>query len=94
MFVESSVPPNTIAAAQEAVTAKGSEVSLGVRVLYSDAMGENDMFGGTYIGMLVENVISILQSFDYAIPAARKPCLKKSAPTAALTQRRKRGANG
>jgi manganese/zinc/iron transport system substrate-binding protein len=68
LFVESSVPPNTIEAVQEAVQAQGWEVGLGVRPLYSDAMGEPETFGGTYIGMIAENVITILQSFGYPIP--------------------------
>lgn len=69
MFVESSVPPNTIRAVREAVNANGGEVGIGVRELFSDAMGEPDAFGGTYIGMIAQNVITILQSFGYEIPA-------------------------
>ena len=66
LFVESSVPPTTIEAVQEAVRAAGGEVALGVRELYSDAMGDLDTFGGTYIGMLAENVLTILQSYQLA----------------------------
>lgn len=68
MFVESSVPPDAIEAVQEAVNAGGGQVGLGVRELYSDAMGEPGTFGGTYIGMIAENVITILQSYGYPIP--------------------------
>jgi manganese/zinc/iron transport system substrate-binding protein len=73
LFVESSVPPTTIEAVQEAVRAAGGDVALGVRELYSDAMGDLETFGGTYIGMLAENVLTILQSYqlagvDIAIP--------------------------
>ncbi len=68
MFIESSVPPDTIEAVQEAVQARGGEVNIGVRVLFSDAMGEEDTFGGTYIGMLGQNIITILQSYGYPIP--------------------------
>lgn len=68
MFVESSVPPDAIEAVQEAIEAAGGSVRLGVRTLYSDAMGEADSFGGTYIGMIAENVITILQSFDLTVP--------------------------
>lgn len=64
MFVESSVPPNTIEAVQEAVGAQGFEVGIGIRPLYSDAMGDPGTFGGTYIGMLAENVYTILQSYQ------------------------------
>ncbi len=66
IFVESSVPPNTIRAVIEAVEAAGGAVRLGVRELYSDAMGEPDEFGGTYIGMIAENVYTILQSYQCA----------------------------
>jgi manganese/zinc/iron transport system substrate-binding protein len=66
LFVESSVPPTTIEAVQDAVRAAGGDVALGVRELYSDAMGDLDTFGGTYIGMLAENVLTILQSYQLA----------------------------
>jgi manganese/zinc/iron transport system substrate-binding protein len=68
MFVESSVPPNTIEAVQEAAEAQGWIVEIGVRELYSDAMGSEDSYGETYIGMLATNVITILQSFGYDVP--------------------------
>jgi len=44
-------------------------VRLGVRELYSDAMGAPSDFGGTYIEMIVHNVVPILQSFGYAVPS-------------------------
>lgn len=68
MFVESSVPPNTIEAVQEAAAAQDWDVEIGVRVLYSDAMGSEGSYGETYIGMLATNVITILQSFGYDVP--------------------------
>jgi manganese/zinc/iron transport system substrate-binding protein len=66
LFVESSVPPNTINAVQEAVKAAGGTVRLGVRELYSDAMDAPETFGGTYSGMLATNVYTILQSYQAA----------------------------
>lgn len=66
LFVESSVPPNTIRAVQEAIEAQGGVVRLGVRELFSDAMGEPDSFGGTYVGMIASNVFTILQSYQCA----------------------------
>lgn len=66
MFVESSVPPNAIRAVQEAVNANGGSVDIGIRELYSDAMGEPGSFGGTYTGMIAENVLTILQSYQRA----------------------------
>ncbi len=68
LFVESSVPPQTINAVQQGVLAKGGKVDLGVRVLYSDAMGEVDAFGGNYLGMIAENTLTILQSFGLPVP--------------------------
>jgi len=69
IFVESSVPKTTINAVIEAVRAGGSEVRLGLRELYSDAMGAPDEFGGTYIGMFAHNVATIVRSFGVELPA-------------------------
>ncbi len=66
LFVESSIPPDTIQAVVEAVEDAGGEVRAGVRELYSDAMGEPGTFGGTYIGMIAENTLTILQSYQCA----------------------------
>ncbi len=64
LFVESSVSKNTIEAVREAVQSEGGTVGLGIRELYSDAMGNEDEFGGTYIGMIASNVIIILASYQ------------------------------
>ena len=64
VFVESSIPPDTIEAVIEAVDAAGGSVRIGVREMYSDAMGEPGTFGGTYVGMLAENVYTVLQSYQ------------------------------
>lgn len=66
LFVESSIPPNTIQAVLEAIKADGGTARLGVRELYSDAMGTPGTFGGTYVGMVAENVYTILQSYGLA----------------------------
>jgi len=66
LFVESSIAPNTVQAVVEAVDAAGGEVRIGVRELYSDAMGDPGTFGGTYTGMITENVLTILQSYECA----------------------------
>lgn len=73
VFVESSVSPSTIQAVIEAVQADGGNARIGVREMYSDAMGEPGTFGGTYIGMIAENVYTVLQSYacegvDVTIP--------------------------
>ena len=66
LFVESSIPPDTIEAVIEAVEAEGGETRIGVREMYSDAMGEPETFGGVYIGMLAQNVLTVLQSYQCA----------------------------
>ena len=74
MFVESSVPPNTINSVREAVQAQGGTVTTGVRELYSDAMGSGGTYGETYIGMIAENVYTILQSYQKAgVPVTIPP---------------------
>ena len=64
LFVESSIPPDTVNAVIEAVRALGRDVRIGVRELFGDAMGEADSFGGTYIGMLAQNALTIMQSYQ------------------------------
>lgn len=66
IFIESSLPPDTVQAVVEAVSDAGGSLRVGVRELYSDAMGEPGTFGGTYVGMLAENVYTILQSYQCA----------------------------
>ena len=66
LFVESSISPNTIEAVQAAIESNGGTARVGVRELYSDAMGLPGAFGGTYIGMIAENVYTILQSYQCA----------------------------
>ena len=73
LFVESSIPPNTIEAVQAAIVAGGGAARVGVRELYSDAMGMPGTFGGTYIGMIAENVYTILQSYHCAGAGAHIP---------------------
>lgn len=71
LFVESSISPDTIEAVQAAIEAAGGSVRVGVRELYSDAMGMPGTFAGAYIGMIAENVYTILQSYRCAgAPAA------------------------
>ena len=64
LFVESSVPPDTIEAVIEAVRAQGREARLGLRELFGDAMGEPGSFGGAYVGMLAQNALTIMQSYQ------------------------------
>lgn len=68
MFIESSVPPDAIEAVHEAVSAGGGSVEIGLKELYSDAMGAPDDFGGTYVGMIAQNVSIVIRSFGYDLP--------------------------
>ena len=58
IFVESSVPPETIEAVQDATQDKGWELEIGGE-LYSDAGGDEGTEAETYIGMFRENVETI-----------------------------------
>lgn len=66
LFVESSVPPDSIEAVQAALRDAGGEVRLGLRTLYSDAMDDPQTFGGRYTGMLASNTLIILESYRCA----------------------------
>ena len=59
IFVESSVPEQTIRAVQEAVRARGFDVEIGGQ-LFSDAMGDPGTPAGTYPGMILTNVETIV----------------------------------
>jgi manganese/zinc/iron transport system substrate-binding protein len=59
VFIESSVPERNIRAVQEAVKARGWEVKIGGE-LFSDAMGDEGTFEGTYIGMVTHNIDTIV----------------------------------
>ena len=58
IFVESSVPRQSIEAVQAAVRARGFEVQIGGE-LFSDAMGNPNTKEGTYIGMVQHNIDTI-----------------------------------
>jgi manganese/zinc/iron transport system substrate-binding protein len=58
VFVESSVPQQTIRAVQEAVRSRGFDVEIGGQ-LFSDAMGDAGTPEGTYPGMVLHNVRTI-----------------------------------
>lgn len=73
MFIESTIPIDTVEAVQAGVRAAGGKIESGVHGLYSDAMGDLDSFGGTYIGMFVSNVYIILQSYKQAGMAIEIP---------------------
>ena len=64
LFVESSIPPDTVEAVIAAVQAQDSEVRIGLRELFGDAMDAPGVFGGTYVGMLAQNALTIMQSYQ------------------------------
>jgi manganese/zinc/iron transport system substrate-binding protein len=68
VFVESSVSDRSIRALIEGAAAKGHEVSIGGE-LYSDAMGPDGSYEGTYIGMIDHNVTTIARALGGQAPA-------------------------
>lgn len=67
VFVESSVSDRNIRALIEGAAAKGHEVTIGGE-LYSDAMGPDGSYEGTYLGMIDHNVTTISRALGGAAP--------------------------
>jgi manganese/zinc/iron transport system substrate-binding protein len=67
VFVESSVPRKNIEALVEGARAKGHQVIVGGE-LYSDAMGEQGTYEGTYIGMLDHNITLVTRGLGGTAP--------------------------
>ncbi len=65
IFVESSVPRQTIRAVQEAVRAQGFDVEIGGE-LFSDALGDAGTPEGTYAGMVLHNVRTLVEALGDA----------------------------
>ncbi|MEO1250669.1 MAG: zinc ABC transporter substrate-binding protein, partial [Pseudomonadota bacterium] len=61
VFIESTINPRTVQAVIDAAAADGQDVVIGGE-LFSDAMGAPDTAGGTYIGMLFENTMTLVQA--------------------------------
>ncbi|GAA6209219.1 zinc ABC transporter substrate-binding protein [Cognatishimia sp. WU-CL00825] len=68
VFVESSVSDRSMRALIEGAAAKGHKVSVGGE-LFSDAMGSEGTYEGTYIGMLDHNVTVIAGALGGDVPA-------------------------
>ncbi len=66
LFVESSVNPKTIQAVREGARARGVAVRIGGE-LFSDAMGPDGTYEGTYLGMLDANVTQIVTALGGSI---------------------------
>ncbi|MBM7068289.1 metal ABC transporter solute-binding protein, Zn/Mn family [Actibacterium sp. 188UL27-1] len=68
VFVESSVSDRNIRALIEGAAARGHDVRIGGE-LYSDAMGEQGTYEGTYLGMIDHNVTTIAAALGGTVPA-------------------------
>lgn len=68
VFVESSVSDRSMRALIEGAAAKGHVVAIGGE-LYSDAMGPDGSYEGTYIGMIDHNVTTITRALGGQAPA-------------------------
>lgn len=75
VFIESTINPRTVQAVIDAAAADGQTVEIGGE-LFSDAMGAPGTAGGTYIGMLFENTITIVRALGgepSPLPEALQP---------------------
>lgn len=70
VFVESSVSDRSMRALIEGAAAQGHEVSIGGE-LFSDAMGADGTYEGTYLGMLDHNMTSIARALGAVETPAR-----------------------
>jgi manganese/zinc/iron transport system substrate-binding protein len=61
VFVETTVPVRVVEAIRDGVLARGHQVRIGGS-LYSDALGDADGPAGTYVGMVRENVRTIVSA--------------------------------
>ena len=68
IFVESSVPRKNIEAVLEGAADRGWQVEIGGE-LYSDAMGPEGTYEGTYIGMIDHNATTIARALGGDAPA-------------------------
>ncbi len=67
VFVETSVSDRNISALIEGAAARGHAVRIGGE-LFSDAMGEDGTYEGTYIGMIDHNVTTIARALGGEAP--------------------------
>lgn len=67
VFVESSVPRKNIQALVEGAKARGHEVAIGGE-LFSDAMGSEGTYEGTYVGMIDHNITTVARALGGDAP--------------------------
>lgn len=68
VFVETSVSDRNMRALIEGAAARGHEVRIGGS-LFSDAMGREGTYEGTYLGMIDHNVTTIARALGAEVPA-------------------------
>lgn len=68
VFVETSVSDRNMRALIEGAAARGHEVNIGGS-LFSDAMGPEGTYEGTYLGMIDHNVTTIARALGASVPA-------------------------
>lgn len=78
VFVETSVSDRNIRALIEGAAAQGQTVSIGGS-LYSDAMGPEGTYEGTWLGMIDHNVTTIARALGADVPATGRLGLLKGA---------------
>lgn len=69
VFIESSVSSKNVNALVEGTRARGHDLQIG-GTLFSDAMGAEGTYEGTYIGMIDHNVTTITRTLGGTAPAA------------------------
>lgn len=69
VFVESSVSDRNMRALIEGAAAQGHEVRLGGE-LFSDAMGADGTYEGTFVGMIDHNITTIARALGADVPEA------------------------
>lgn len=67
VFVETSVSDRTVRALAEGAAAEGHEVRIGGE-LFSDAMGEDGTYEGTYLGMIDHNATTVANALGGEAP--------------------------
>jgi manganese/zinc/iron transport system substrate-binding protein len=67
VFVESSVSPRNIEALAQGVQSRGKDLRVGGE-LYSDAMGAEGTYEGTYLGMLDHNITTVARALGGQAP--------------------------
>lgn len=78
VFVETSVSDRNIRALVEGAAAKGHAVQIG-GALFSDAMGPDGTYEGTWLGMIDHNVTTIARALGVDAPAGGRLGLLKAA---------------